>query len=89
MDELHRRGQTHMTVAVIAAGLGRRQGQQRAQALAAGIDQMPRQIGDQLDAGRHALMDQLVGGLHVGGDQRIQPLDRGYPGLAPTPHCLP
>ena len=67
VDELHRRGQPHMMVAGIAAGLGRRQGEHGAQPLAAGIDQMLGQIGDQRHAGSHAGMDQLVGGGHVGG----------------------
>ena len=47
MDELHRRGQPHMMVAAIAAGLRRRQGQHRPQALAAGVDQVPGQVGNQ------------------------------------------
>ena len=66
MDELHRRGQPDMAFAAIAAGLRGGQGQQRPQPLAAGIDQMPRQVGDQHHARRHALVDQLVGRLHVG-----------------------
>ena len=38
-------------------------------------------VGDQRHARRHAGMDQLVGGGHVGGDQGMQPLDRRNAGL--------
>ena len=41
--------------------------------------QVSRQIGNQLDAGRHAFVDQPVSGLHVGGNKRVQALHRGNP----------
>ena len=51
VHELHGGREPHMAVAVIAAQLGGGEGQHRAQALAAGIDQMPGKLGDQLDIG--------------------------------------
>ena len=67
-----------MAVAAIAAGLGGGQGQHRPQPLAAGIDQMPRQVGDQLatlDAMR-LWISRSVASMSAA-DQGMQPLDRG------------
>ena len=82
VNELDRRGQLDMAVAAIAAGMGGGEGEHGPQALAAGFDQMPRQVGDQLHGRAHALEDELVAGLHVGGDQGVQALDRRNAGLA-------
>ena len=46
VNELYRGGQMHVEGAVIAAQARRRQGQHRAQALAAGLDQMRGHFGD-------------------------------------------
>ena len=54
VDELHGGGELDVTVALIAAHLGGGEGQQRPQALAAGIDQMACQIGNQIDGAAHA-----------------------------------
>ena len=81
MDELHRRGQPDMTVAADSRPA------LAAARVSMGRSRLPPESircrarsGISSTLGRHALADQLVGRLHVGGDQRIQPLDRGYPG---------
>ena len=81
MDELHGRRQLQMVRAAIAAEPGRGQREQRAQALAAGADQMRRHLGDarRVPAG-HALADQPGDPVHVLGDQGEEAFDRRLDG---------
>ena len=65
VDELHAGGERHVALAAIAAEPRRREGQQRPQPLAAGRDDMRRQLRDQRDRAVHPLHDQPVAGLQV------------------------
>jgi hypothetical protein len=72
-----------MPVAAVAAQLGRGNRQHGAQPFAARIDQMVRELGDQLDVGHRLVEDDAVDRLHVLGndlEQRLQAL-RGIPRL--------
>ncbi len=76
VDELDAGGQLHMAVAAeIAAQPGGGEGQQRAQALAAGRHDMRGELGDQRHGAGHARHDGLAAGIHIGlqqGEQRGQ-----------------
>jgi Putative prokaryotic signal transducing protein len=77
VHEFHRRSQPHMPLAAVAAQLGGGDRQHRAQPLAAGVDEMVGELGDQLDVGYRLVQDDAVDGLHVLGDdlqQRLQAL---------------
>ena len=77
VHELHRRRQPDVALAAVAAQLGGGDGQHRPQPLAAGIDQMVRELRDQLDVGHRLVEDDAVDRLHVLGDdleQRLQAL---------------
>ena len=88
MDELDGGGEVDVSGAGVAAHAGRGERQQRPQPLAAGIDQMPRQVGDQIHGARQPLVDQRVGGAHVRSHQGMQPLHRRDVGLrAPDLGC--
>ena len=58
-----------MAVAAIAAELRRAERQHRPQPLAAGLDQMVGELGDQLDVGAGARQDDGVDAAHVRGDK--------------------
>ena len=76
MDELHRRRQLHMLDAAIAQQLGGGQRHHRAHALATGGDDMAGKLRDQRHRAGHALDDQPVHLLHIGGDEAAQPVER-------------
>ena len=72
MHELDARREPHMAVATVAAELRRGDGEHGPQALAAGIDQMPGKIGDQLDIGTGTIEDDAVDMTHILLDKRKQ-----------------
>jgi hypothetical protein len=88
VDELHRGGQLLVVGAGIAAQPRRGQRQHRAQALAAGLDQMRRHLGDAggVFAG-HPRPDQRVHRGHVFGQGGGKPVLR--PGLRRSPALRP
>ena len=72
MDELHRGRKLVVVVAFVPAKARARQGQDRAQALAARCDDMTRQLRDQHDRGLHLVDDGGIHELQVGLDQGTQ-----------------
>ncbi len=70
MHELDARREPHMAGALIAGQLGGGDGQHRPEALAAGIDQMPRELGDQLHIGAGAVENDAVDMAHILRDKR-------------------
>ena len=80
VDELDRRGQLEMAIAVVGAELGGDQGQHRPDPLAAGGDQVTGELRDQPDRAVEALDDQLVDPGHVGVDQGLDGLQPRVPG---------
>ncbi len=77
VHELHARREPHMTVAAIAAELGRGERQHGPQALAAGIDEMPGKLGDQLDIRSRPVEDDAVDMGHVLLDKRNERRETG------------
>ncbi len=82
VDEFHAGGQTDVTLAAVAAQFGGGQGQHRAQALAAGGDDMSGQLRDQRDRAVHAFDDVAVDQRQIVVDQSRQSVER-RPLLAP------
>ena len=76
VDELDAGGQVDVAVALVAAHAGRRQRQQRPQPLAAGGDDVRRELRDQGDRAVHPRDDGAVAGLQVRPDQLDQPGQR-------------
>ena len=81
MDELDGGGEPDMALAGISAHPSSRQRQQRAQALAAGIDEVARHVGNQGNDAAQPFVDQRIGRAHVGRDQGEQALDRRNAGI--------
>ena len=77
MDELHRRRQPQVVLALVAAEPRRREREQRPEPLAARLDQMRRHLRDARGVlARHPGADQRVHPLHVAGQRRLQLLQR-------------
>ena len=76
VHELDRGRELDVAVAGIAGELRHRQRQHRAQPLAAGIDQVVRDLRDHRHVGPGARQDRGVDALHVGGDEVDQAVDR-------------
>jgi hypothetical protein len=75
MDELDGRRQADMAKSLVAADLGRSERQHGAQSLAAGIDDVSRELGDQRDIAAHALEYQGIDVLQVAFNQAEQPVN--------------
>jgi hypothetical protein len=77
MDELDRRREVEVMRALVAAEPRGGDREQRPQPLAAGLDQVRRHLGNARRVfARHALADQAVHRLHVGGEQVREAFDR-------------
>ena len=72
MHELDACREPHMALATVAAKLRRGDGEHGPQAFAAGIDQVPGEIGDQLDIGTGTIEDDAVDMTHILLDKREQ-----------------
>ena len=83
MDKLHRRRQSDLAFADIAAQPRRRQGQHGPQALAARGNDMPGQLRDQRRPAVHAVQDRMVDLDQIITDQLHQRFHRGPPGRRP------
>ncbi len=77
MHEFDRRGQFDVAVAGIAGQQRHRESQHRAQALAAGIDQMIGNLGYHGDIGPGAGQDRGVYPFHIARDQISEAVNRG------------
>jgi hypothetical protein len=77
VHELDRRRELHVTVARVAGEPRHGDGEDRTQPLAAGIDQVVRDLRDHRHFGAGARQDRGVDPIHVGGDEVDQPVDRG------------
>ncbi len=75
VHEFDRRGELHPAVALVAAHAGGGDRQHRPQPLAAGIDQVPGDLGDQADVGAGLGQHDLVDPLHGFAGQADQGLD--------------
>ncbi len=76
MHELHSRRELDVTVPAVAGELGHREGEDGAQALAAGGDQMIGYFRNQRHLRSRAREDRRIDALHVLGDEVEQRLDR-------------
>ena len=76
MDELDRRGELVVARAGVAEQCGAGERQHRPHALATAGDQMARELGNQRDLALHALEDDGVDAVHVGGDERHHRVER-------------
>ena len=76
VDELDRRGELVVARAGVAEQRGAGERQHRPHPLAAAGDQMARELGDQRDLALHALEDDGVDAVHVGGDERHHRVER-------------
>ena len=81
MHELDARREPDMAVALIGAELGRRDGEHGTKPLAAGIDEMAGELGDQFDIRSRAVEDDAVDMGHVLLDKRDQ-RGKARPGVA-------
>jgi hypothetical protein len=77
-----------MCFARIAAHPRRREGQHGPKPLAAGIDEMPRQVGDQRNGAPQPVVDYTVGRCHVAAEKGIQMVNRLQLRAAGLPNCL-
>ena len=77
VHELDGGGELDVMFALVAEHAGRGERQHRAQALAAGGDEMVGDLGNQLDMGTGLGKNQLVHAFHIGLGQVDQRLDRG------------
>ena len=75
MDEFHGSRQSNMAKPLVAADLGRSERQHGPQSLAARIDDVACELGDQRDIAAHALEDQGIDVLQVAFNQAEQPVD--------------
>ena len=75
MQELDDGGHIHMALAMIARGAGTKDGHQRAQALAAGLDDIVPHLADQRDIGIQVVIDKLVHRREVIFDDSINGLE--------------
>ena len=74
MDELHRRREADMSKPLVAADLSRGERQHGPQSLAARIDDVACELGDQRNIAAHALEDQGIDVLQVAFNQAEQPI---------------
>ena len=75
VHELDARGEFHVAVATVAAHLRGRQRQHRPEALAAGVDEVPRDLGNEFHVGPGARPDQGVDPRHSLRSEAKQRLD--------------
>ncbi len=76
MDELDSRGEFHMGIAAIAELARRGQRDERPEPLAAGIDEMLSDLGNERGLAQHAAVDDVVNRGEIGAHQGGQPLHR-------------
>ena len=72
MDELDAGRELDMLLPLVAAEARRRQCEHRTQPLAAGDDDVARQLGNQRDLVLHPFEDQRIDARHVRADKRLQ-----------------
>ena len=66
-----------MPVADVTAHARGGEGEQRAQALAAGIDEVPGEVGDKGDGAAQPVVDDAIGRGHILRHQRMQAVHGG------------
>ena len=76
MDELDRSGELVVARARVTKQRGAGERQHRPHPLAAAGDQMAGELGNQRDLALHALEDDGVDAVHVGGDERHHGVER-------------